>query len=50
MIMLLIFTLAESYIVSSVCSFYEPTSVLLAAGVTAFATIGITIYAICTKS
>lgn len=50
MIILAIFTLAESYIVSSVCAFYDPTVVLLSAGITASATIGITLYAIFSKT
>lgn len=43
------FTIAESYIVSSICSIYEPESVLLAAVATAAATFGITFYAMTTK-
>lgn len=45
MIILAIFTLAESYVVSTMCTIYDNESVILAAGVTAAATIGITLYA-----
>ena len=50
MIMLAIFTFCESYLVSFICSMYEPQSVLLAAVATAGASIGLTAYAIYTKS
>ncbi len=44
------FTIAESYLVSSICGMYEPESVLLAAVATAAATFGITFYAMVTKA
>ena len=44
-----VFTLAESYIVSDICSFYEPESVLNAAIATLGATLGLTLYAVKTK-
>ena len=50
MILLGIFTLAESYLVSSVCAIYTPESVLQAAVVTAAATCGLTWYAWTTKN
>ena len=49
-ILLIVFTLAESYIVSFICSLYTPESVLNAAIATLGATIGLTAYAIKTKS
>lgn len=48
--LLSIFTLGESYLVSSICGRYTPESVLLAAISTAAATFGITFYALTTKS
>lgn len=50
MILLGIFTLGESYLVSSITSIYEPESVLMSAVATAGATVGITFYAMTTKS
>lgn len=44
------FTIAESWIVSSICSMYTPESILLSAVATAAATFGITFYAFVTKS
>lgn len=49
-ILLFGFTICESYSVSLVCSFYTPDSVLMAAITTCAATIGLTAYAIKTKS
>ena len=49
-ILLIVFTLAESYIVSFICSLYTPQSVLNAAIATLGATVGLTAYAIKTKS
>jgi FtsH-binding integral membrane protein len=49
-IMLFGFTLCESYMVSVICSFYTPESVLQAAVATCAATIGLTVYAIRTDS
>ena len=49
-ILLSVFTLAESYLVSMICSLYTPESVLNAAIATLGATIGLTLYAIKTKS
>lgn len=48
--LLAIFTVGESYGVSSFCSMYTPESVLLAALCTASATFGITFYALTSKS
>lgn len=47
---LAVFTLAESYLVSSICGMYTPESVLLSAVATAAATFGITFYAMVSKS
>ena len=44
MILLGIFTIAQSYSVSAVCAWYDHASVMLAAGVTAAATIGLCLY------
>ena len=49
-ILMIIFTLAESYIVSFICSKYTSESVINAAVATLGATIGLTAYAIKTKS
>ena len=49
MILLGIFTLAESYMVSDICGFYTPESVLQAAVATAGATFGLTVFAYTTK-
>lgn len=49
MIVLGIFTIAESYTVSSITSYYTAESVLMAAVATAGATVGITFYAMTTK-
>jgi protein lifeguard len=49
-IMLFGFTLCESYMVSVICSFYTPESVLQAAVATCAATIGLTVYAIRTEA
>eukprot|EP01017_Pseudomicrothorax_dubius_P034002 TRINITY_DN460_c0_g1_i1.p1 TRINITY_DN460_c0_g1~~TRINITY_DN460_c0_g1_i1.p1 ORF type:complete len:284 (+),score=86.94 TRINITY_DN460_c0_g1_i1:125-976(+) len=49
-ILLLIFTVAEAYGVSFVCSFYEPKVVLIAAALTAAATFALTLYACTTKT
>ena len=48
--MLCIFTLAESFIVSFICGFYQPSDVLSAALVTAAATVALTLYAMKTKT
>lgn len=50
MLLLGAFTLAESYLVSCICSIYTPESVMLAAVATAAATFGITFYAMTTKA
>ena len=50
MILLFIFTLGESYLVSYITSMYTPESVLLSAVATAAATFGITFYALTSKS
>ena len=50
MILLAVFTLSESYLVSSITSIYEPESVLMSAVATAAATFGITFHAMTTKS
>ena len=49
-ILLTIFTLAESYMVSFIASFYDPNIVLLAASLTAAIVTGLTLYAIFTKT
>lgn len=49
-ILLCIFTLAESYLVSYICTIYTPESVLNAAVATLGATLGLTIYAMKTKT
>lgn len=49
-ILLAAFTLAESWLVSSFCGYFDPMVVLQAATTTAAATIGITIYAWKTKN
>ena len=49
-ILLLIFTLCESYFVVSLTLEFEPMSVLLAAGLTVVVVLGLTIYAMFTKS
>ena len=50
MILLGVFTLSESYLVSLICSIYTPESVLLAGVATLAATLGITFYAITSKT
>ena len=50
LVLLFLFTLAESYIVAFICGLYEPKIVVAAAVVTAAATIGLTLYAVYTKS
>ena len=45
MILLGIFTLAESYLVSSMCGYFTPESVLRAVVTTATATFGLKFYA-----
>lgn len=45
-ILMSLFTLAESYLVSMICGFYEPLSILNAAVATLAATIALTIFAI----
>ena len=50
MILLGMFTLAESYLVSSICGYFTPESVLRAAVTTAAATCGLTFYAWNTKN
>ena len=49
-IFLLIFTLCESYIIASTTIYYEPVSVLICAGLTLGIVIGLTIYAVSTKT
>jgi protein lifeguard len=49
-LLLSVFTLAESYMVSMICSLYTPESVLNAAVATLGATVGLTLYAVKTKS
>ena len=49
-ILLGLFTVCESYLVGLVTTFYDPPTVLLAAGLTAFLTITLTIYACTTKT
>ena len=49
MILLGIFTLTESWMVSSICGFYDASAVLQAAIATAGATCGLTLFAWKTK-
>ena len=49
-VLLLIFTLCESYIVAYTTLFYEPLSVLMCAGITLALVLGLTLYAIFTKT
>ena len=49
MILLGIFTFAESYMVSDICGFYTAESILQAAVATAGATFGLTVFAWTTK-
>ena len=49
-ILLFLFTLCESYLVGLVTTFYDPPTVILAAGLTACLTITLTIYACTTKT
>lgn len=49
-ILLTIFTVAESYMVAQICIYYTAASVLNAAIATLGATLGLTLYAIYTKS
>ncbi len=49
MVILGLFTLGESYLVSCICSMYTPESVLLAGVATLGVTLGITYYAMTTK-
>lgn len=49
-ILLLVFTLAESYIVSYIASQYNVDTVLIAAGLTVGMVVGLTLYAIFTKT
>jgi FtsH-binding integral membrane protein len=49
-VLLLIFTLCESYLVAYITLFYEPLSVLMCAGITLALVIGLTLYAIFTKT
>lgn len=44
-----VFTVLESYLVSYVCLLYTPDSVLLAASATLAATVGLTYFAMTTK-
>jgi FtsH-binding integral membrane protein len=44
-VLLFVFTFAESYLVATVASYYDAPSVGLAVGMTAFITIGLSIYA-----
>ena len=49
-ILLLLFTLGEGYSVGYICAFYEPVSVLLVVGITAAIVLGLTFYAMYTKT
>lgn len=49
-ILLLIFTLSECYLVSFITGLTDPTTVLIAGGLTAAVTISLTIYAFTTKT
>jgi len=48
-IVLGVFTLCEGYMLGSVSAFYEPDAVIMAAGITAAVTIGLTLFAFQTK-
>lgn len=48
-ILLMLFTLSEGYLVSSICNLTEPRIVLMAASMTCFITFALTIYACTTK-
>ena len=48
-ILLFLFTIAEAYMISIIASYYDSTTVLMAGGLTAAATVGLTIYAFYTK-
>ena len=47
-LLLVTFTLAESYLVSFICVFYDPVTVAIAAGLTGFTTLALTLYALFT--
>ena len=49
-ILLLIFTLSESYIIACTTIYYEPSSVFICAGITLGIVIGLTLYAIFSKT
>lgn len=49
-VLLFFFTLAESYVVSTISSFYDAKTVFIAGALTAAVTIAITIYAFKTKT
>ena len=49
-ILLFAFTIAESYIVSTIAAFYDERTVLIAGALTAAVTVGLTIYAFTTKT
>ena len=49
-ILLLAFTVCESYMVAFICAFYTAESVMVAAAMTAGLTITLTAYAMCTKT
>jgi FtsH-binding integral membrane protein len=48
-ILLAIFTLAESYLVSFICTLYETESVLMCGALTVAVTAGLTVHALTTK-
>ena len=49
-ILLFLFTLGEGYVVGYICAFYESMSVLIVIGITAVIVLGLTFYAMYTKS
>lgn len=49
-ILLFIFTICESLLVASISSQYDPSTVMMAACITAAAVVGLTIYALTTKT
>jgi FtsH-binding integral membrane protein len=49
MMLLGLFTASLAYTVSALCTFYDPLSILIAAGVAGFSTIGLTLYAFYSK-
>ena len=49
-ILLFMFTMAESHLVSAICTLYDPQTVFMAASMTAALVVGLTLYAMTTKT